>query len=791
MNQQTESLNESMTESVTESQQDTLDESLSDAEESVVIIEAGPEAETTPAAWAEPEAEPGLRAARAAFVPLRAVAPDIMPRKEDVIELPASAVDDILAILSGAFFEQTGVDLASRPDELERFGEDAARVCEQLQEMDSALVERDQVLDTYYFQTVVLRETVMALQALREVEAERSGSIRAWTHLPAGMFMVPDQARDRLLLAQVQHEGRVFWQLNLGQLGGFKSPRAVMWLPQMRMLVTDQQSRQVTELCLDGRQIWQLDSENVAELALRSPVKSTVYFDSDGQKHYLIVDQGHHRVFDVTPDQKLQWQYGVTGQSRDLEGYLNLPSDIHYTPQRTLLIADTGNHRVLEIQRNKIIRSYGEADGLDWPVFAERLSNGHTLVVDQARHCIFEFNDKHQRVHECVFFRPGMDERFKTGKLNYVQRLGDDHMVISDGDRLLEVDWRKQNIVWFGQLKQLQQLIPQPVALLGADSGSGLLGKSFERYEAGSAAPELVTLRQMLMKEPLFADAPAPVFFDELEKLLRFRDFQPGAPIVEKGKALKSMYFIQTGSVEILAESDAEAGSELKAGESFGQAGIIYVEPRQASIRAKSYCGLYELEKKAFDKLIADYPDIEARVNKLAAERLVVAKMRQGQSTEKTQARFQEVLAMQKARFSSAHKTTEPATAASPAAAPAIKSTVTRPSFRPRQAEYTEAEKLLIHDSLAQGQQCLEVHVFLHRTSMMKGARAYLLCVVLGKLGTILRSIPSLEAIQSDQTIGYEVIVTLATQAALDQVIEDASSVAEVDKVEVVSLSGD
>lgn len=723
-------------------------------------------------------------ASQLCFAPVRPHSPEHVSRKEEPIVLPETSIEDILTILSGAFYEQTGLDLATREEALALFRSEAERARTQLQERDAVLIELDQVLGTYFFQFLVQRETVLALQDLHAAGRQtHSGSVRGGTYLPLGYFALPDAGRQRLLIGQSRPEAPMYWQLSLAQFSPCQAPRDAVWLPDLRLLLTNQQTREVVEIALDGRVLWRLDTSASPDLALRAPVRASCYSDAEGQTRYLIVDQGHHRVIEVSADQHVVWQYGMTGQSRDLDGYLDQPSDVHYTPQGTYLIADSGNHRVLEISGQRIVHSFTAADGLDWPVFAERLDNGHTLIVDQLRHTIFEFNAAHARVRKCSFYHPGMDDRFKTGKLAHVVLRDNGNLLISDGERLLEVDYIKQRIVAFTALRQLQPQLFIPVELAEVTT-SGQVGKSFGSYEATSG-PELVTLRQMLMKVPLFENAPGPQFYEQIEKILRFRSFQAGAEIVEKGKPLKSMYFIQSGEVDLLGEKVHEPVVTLKAGESFGMMGIVYIEPRAASIQARTPCGLYELEKKPFDKLIESYSEIAAKISKLASERLVVAKLKQGQNSEKTQARFQEVLALQKARFAGANAK------ASDSPAPAVQATVQRASFKPKRPDYSEAQRHLIHEAIDQGQSCFEVHVFLNITCMMKGARAYVIMMVMEKLGTIIHSQPSLEDIQNDQAKSMEVIVTLATTHSLDQVIEDATQISEVNKVEVIALGAE
>lgn len=764
------------------------------AEEGGADAEASGE-KAAPQVKARPVKPLAERFARLLLTPIEAVPADRLPIKAEHIELPDSAIEDIHLLLTGTFFAQAGIDLASRaPEEIPRFLAEARRVRDELQDRDAAVVELNGLLGNQFLQCVVLRDIVLVMQDLRGADQElQRESASAFSYLPPEYALIPDAARQRLLLAHIGEQGNRYWQIALGLANECKAPRDAVWLPGMSFLAADPHSRHVVERGLDGEVHWQYNSTLTAEHALRSPVKATRHSNLEGEPRYLIADQGTHRVLEVDDEQRITWQYGVMGQSRDLEGYLNGPLDIQFTPQRSYLITDSGNHRILEIQNRKIIHSLGETDGLDRPVYAERLDNGHTLIVDELRHTIFEFDTRFKRVRECPFFKPGMDERLRTGKGLKVLRRRNQNLLLSDGEKLLEIDYLAQKLLWFTQLRTLQPLLSRPLELSSSDSAA-IENKAYETFDSGPPPAEIVTLRQMLMSVPLFESEKMPFFYEELEKMLKFRDYHPDTLIVEQGKPLKSMFFIQSGIVEILAEKEGEPVIEMKPGDSFGMMGIVFVEPRQSNIRAKTHCGLFELEKKPFDRLLEHYPEIAAKITKLASERLAVSRIKQGQTEEKTKARFQEVLAMQKARFASAHSKVSEAKTAAPgeaSAAPAIKPAIQRPGFRPRRAEYNEAEQHLIHEALAKGEQCLEVHIFLHITSMMKGARAFLLIMVLERLGHIIRSIPSLEDIKGEKTVGAEVVITLATPHSVDQVIEDASSVAEVDKVEVIPLGAE
>src|SRR5690606_9277680 len=137
------------------------------------------------------------------------------------------------------------------------------------------------------------------------------------------------------------------------------------------------------------------------------PVKVSYYAPDDEQEALiLIVDQGAHRVLAVDQHSKVQWQYGKANQAGSLEGFLNGPMDLQWTDQDTCLIADTGNDRVLEVQRSdgQLLKILGPDLGLSGPTHAQRLLDGQTLIVDAGNYRVLELDEAGDVVTECFYF---------------------------------------------------------------------------------------------------------------------------------------------------------------------------------------------------------------------------------------------------------------------------------------------------------------------------------------------------------------------------------------------------
>ena len=93
----------------------------------------------------------------------------------------------------------------------------------------------------------------------------------------------------------------------------------------------------------------------------------------------LVTDQSNHRILVVDRrSDEMVWQFG-TGQAANSDSTLRAPTDADYLGNGHILISDKGNKRLIEVNFEKeIVWFYQELAELE---DADRLSNGHTLVV--------------------------------------------------------------------------------------------------------------------------------------------------------------------------------------------------------------------------------------------------------------------------------------------------------------------------------------------------------------------------------------------------------------------------
>jgi voltage-gated potassium channel len=125
--------------------------------------------------------------------------------------------------------------------------------------------------------------------------------------------------------------------------------------------------------------------------------------------------------------------------------------------------------------------------------------------------------------------------------------------------------------------------------------------------------------RRLIEKVALFRNAEE-IFIREIVQRLRPLVFLPGDYIIRQGEYGDCMYFLSGGDVEVLVGGARVA--LLANGSPFGETALIQGEKRMASIRALSYCDVYQLSKTDFDDLRQRYPDFDAQVREVVAARL-------------------------------------------------------------------------------------------------------------------------------------------------------------------------
>lgn len=126
-----------------------------------------------------------------------------------------------------------------------------------------------------------------------------------------------------------------------------------------------------------------------------------------------------------------------------------------------------------------------------------------------------------------------------------------------------------------------------------------------------------LALTSMLQQVPLLArfDEEALTF---IGNQLTPRIATPGERVIHEGDAGNCMYFIVSGSVEVVLPGRR---IRLEAGDFFGEMALLEDAPRNADVVAVGFCTLLGLSRKHFQRMLRANPAIRSEIMSIAAAR--------------------------------------------------------------------------------------------------------------------------------------------------------------------------
>lgn len=217
--------------------------------------------------------------------------------------------------------------------------------------------------------------------------------------------------------------------------------------PSGTMLVADAAKNTVAELTEKGTLIKSFNATSFWRLGfggLRSPRGATRTHTGT----VLVADTGNNRVVEVDASDRKVWE---------LKTRLNAPRWAERLRTGNTLVVDTGNNRIVEVNTSGT-PVWGLGDGstgiLNRPAFAQRLPNGNTLVTDAGNSRVMEVNPHGMLVWMVGGSRPVADDK-NLSNPNCAMRLPSGNTLIADtgNNRVIEVDGRNQ-IVWLMPIAQ-------------------------------------------------------------------------------------------------------------------------------------------------------------------------------------------------------------------------------------------------------------------------------------------------------------------------------------------------
>jgi CPA1 family monovalent cation:H+ antiporter len=149
------------------------------------------------------------------------------------------------------------------------------------------------------------------------------------------------------------------------------------------------------------------------------------------------------------------------------------------------------------------------------------------------------------------------------------------------------------------------------------------LANNVEQAQTSEAPPRFdigLDTRVLIARLDLFAGLEGR-HLESVEKLLRPRFTVPNELIVRKGEVGDAVFFIASGAAEVVLPGRRVP---LGSGNVFGEMALITGEPRQADVRALTYCRLLVLRKADFDRFMRDNRDVRLKIRQIAEARLSV-----------------------------------------------------------------------------------------------------------------------------------------------------------------------
>ncbi len=127
------------------------------------------------------------------------------------------------------------------------------------------------------------------------------------------------------------------------------------------------------------------------------------------------------------------------------------------------------------------------------------------------------------------------------------------------------------------------------------------------------------TVASLFVKKTTLAAREEKVRLGELGKIYR-----PGEAIVRQGEVGDCMYVIQSGSVEVVRESDGKEVrlAELSDGDFFGEMALFEKDVRSATVRPLNEVRVLTIDKKIFLRKIHEDPSLAFRIMQKMSQRI-------------------------------------------------------------------------------------------------------------------------------------------------------------------------
>lgn len=213
--------------------------------------------------------------------------------------------------------------------------------------------------------------------------------------LPSGGLLIADGRSGRIL--EVAADGSVLRELckiDMGDDRAFGDPHEVRLLPNDHLLIVDSSQDLVVEADWSGRVYRRIGEQG--ELTLSDPHSAQQIDDGC----LLIADTGNHRILFIAADGTCIRQLHAI-ESDSCCYRLNFPRYVEVIEDGTMVIADTGNNRILAATTSgKFLWEFSVVPGtrigqMNQPRWARLISRNEVVVCDHSQHRILHVKREH------------------------------------------------------------------------------------------------------------------------------------------------------------------------------------------------------------------------------------------------------------------------------------------------------------------------------------------------------------------------------------------------------------
>jgi voltage-gated potassium channel len=128
---------------------------------------------------------------------------------------------------------------------------------------------------------------------------------------------------------------------------------------------------------------------------------------------------------------------------------------------------------------------------------------------------------------------------------------------------------------------------------------------------------DFVVTWNAVARVPLFVGLDA-TRIAAIARLLKPQIVPERQAIVRRGEPADAMFFIMAGEVEVEVDPPVRLGK----GQFFGEIGLLHDTTRNATVTALGETRLLALDRADFQRLMTQHPDLKARIEQIAQERL-------------------------------------------------------------------------------------------------------------------------------------------------------------------------